>query len=131
MNKTMKNVKEIKSTEFVQEVLNSDKPVVVDFYAPWCGPCKMLAPVLDRLAGQYNGNVKFIKVNVDEAPMLAATYNITGVPTIMVFNGGRVVDMVVGFSTEGALKKMIDRVAPLQDEETGGCCSSGGCCCGW
>lgn len=126
----MKNVKEIKSTEFVQEVLNSDKPVVVDFYAPWCGPCKMLAPVLDRLAGQYNENVKFVKVNVDEAPTLAVTYNISGVPTIMIFNGGRVVDMSVGFSTEGALKKMIDRVAPAE-EDSGSSCSGGSCCCGW
>jgi thioredoxin 1 len=127
----MKNVKEIKSTEFVQEVLNSDTPVVVDFYAPWCGPCKMLAPVLERLAGQYNGNVKFVKVNVDEAPMLAATYNISGVPTIMIFKGGRVADVYVGFSTEGALKKMIDRVAPSQNEESGSSCSGGSCCCGW
>lgn len=127
----MKNVKEIRSTEFVQEVLNSDKPVVVDFYAPWCGPCKMLAPVLDKLAGQYNGNVKFVKVNVDEAPTLAATYNITGVPTIMIFNGGRIADVSVGFSTENALKRMIDRIAPQEEEDSGGACSGGSCCCGW
>lgn len=128
----MKKVKEINSTEFVKEVLNSDTPVVVDFYAPWCGPCKMLAPVLEKVAGEFDGNVKFVKVNVDDAPALAATYNITGVPTIILFKDGRIADLTVGFASEGMLRSMINRVVEKEKEEdAGSSCGSGGCCCGW
>lgn len=125
----MKMVKELNSTEFVKEVLNSDLPVVVDFYAPWCGPCKMLAPVLERVAGEFDGKVKFVKVNVDDAPALAATYNISGVPTVMVFKDGRIADIAVGFSSEGMLRSMINRVAE-KDEENQSSCGGGSCCCG-
>ncbi|MGC9034417.1 MAG: thioredoxin [Verrucomicrobiia bacterium] len=129
-NVNMKKVKEINSTEFVKEVLNSDVPVVVDFYTPWCGPCKMLAPVLERVAGEYDGKVKFVKVNVDDAPALAATYNISGVPTIILFKDGRIADISVGFVSEGMLRSTINRVIE-NEEENESSCGSGGCCCGW
>lgn len=124
----MQNVKEINSTEFVQEVLNSNTPVVVDFYAPWCGPCKMLAPVLDSLASEYNGTVKFVKLNVDDAPTIAASFNITGVPTIIVFKDGKVADVAVGYQSAGALRAMIDKYAKPKKSAGGASC---GCCCGW
>lgn len=122
----MKLVKEINSTDFVKEVINAELPVVVDFYAPWCGPCKMLSPVLEKLAAEFNGKVKFIKVNVDDAAELATAYNISGVPTVILFNGGKIADTTVGFSTEGSLRSMITKVV----EQNGKSSSAGGCCCG-
>jgi len=121
----MKLVKEINATDFSKEVVNAEVPVVVDFYAPWCGPCKMLSPVLEKLASEFNGKVKFVKVNVDDAAELANAYNITGVPTLILFKGGKVADVSVGFSTEGALRSMIARVA----EQNSNPSSGGGCCC--
>ncbi len=121
----MKMVKEIKSTEFNTEVLKSDIPVVVDFYAPWCGPCKMLSPVIEKLAAEYNGKAKFVKVNVDESAALATTYNISGVPTLILFNNGKIADTTVGFSSEGSLRSMVTRVI----EQKGKTSSTGGCCC--
>ena len=121
----MKMVKEINSTDFVKEVLNADMPVVVDFYATWCGPCKMLSPVLEKLAAEFNGKAKFVKVNVDDAAELAATYSISGVPTLILFNGGKIADTTVGFSTEGSLRSMITRVV----EQNGKSSSTGDCCC--
>jgi thioredoxin 1 len=87
----MKNIIELTEANFEQEVLKAEGPVVVDFYAPWCGPCKMLAPLLEQLAGELAGKLKFVKLNVDEAPVLAGRYDITGVPARMLFRGGNVV----------------------------------------
>jgi len=107
----MSDLKEIGTDTFQQDVLNAGNPVLVDFYAPWCGPCKMLAPVLDKLAGEYDGRVDFLKVNVDDAQDLAVRYRITGVPTLLVFKGGEVVDSVVGMASAAALKTKLDAVA--------------------
>ena len=107
----MSDLKEIGTETFQQDVLNAGKPVLVDFHAPWCGPCKMLAPVLDKLAGEYAGRVDFLKVNVDDAQDLAVRYRITGVPTLLVFKGGEVVDSVVGMASAAALKTKLDAVA--------------------
>jgi len=105
------NMTELNDMNFEREVTQAGGPVLVDFHAPWCGPCKMLAPVLETLAGEYAGRVKFAKVNVDDAPELAGRYNITGVPTLMLFRGSEPVDQVVGFPGTGQLKLWLDAAA--------------------
>ncbi len=107
----MKNITELNETNFEPEVLRAAGPVLVDFYAPWCGPCKMLAPFLEQLAGEYNGRLKFAKANVDETTDLAARFGITGVPTLMLFRNGEAVDQVVGFPGPRALKTWLDKAA--------------------
>ena len=92
----MSNVTEIAQASFAEEVLKSPLPVLVDFYATWCAPCKAVAPVLDLLAGEYNGRAKVVKVNVEDAADLATQYRITGVPTLMIFKNGQVADTMVG-----------------------------------
>jgi thioredoxin len=104
----MKNIVELTGTGFETEVLNASGLVLVDFYAPWCGPCKMLAPYLDQLAGEFAGRVKFAKLNVDAAPEIAGQYEITGVPTLLLFRGGEPVDRVVGMAPPQALRKWLD-----------------------
>jgi thioredoxin 1 len=96
---------------FDREVLESQVPVVVDLFATWCGPCRMLTPVLERLAAAYDGRVKFVKVDVDEEPELASRFDVTGVPTLLIFKGGTLVDQVVGFVPAPALQARLDRLA--------------------
>jgi thioredoxin 1 len=105
----MKNVTELKENEFGTEVLQAAGPVLVDFYAPWCGPCKMLAPVLEELAAEFAGRVKIVKVNVDDAQELAARYNITGVPTLMLFRDGQATDTLVGMPPARALRQWVEK----------------------
>ncbi|NCO90010.1 MAG: thioredoxin [Armatimonadetes bacterium CG_4_10_14_0_8_um_filter_66_14] len=108
----MHEVTHVTSGQFDGEVLKSDLPVLVDFYAGWCGPCKMIAPHLEQLAGDLKGRAKVVKVNVDEEPSLAARYRITGVPTLLFFKGGAVVDTVVGLGSPQALKARLEALAP-------------------
>ena len=108
---SMKNIIELTEANFEPEVLHAAGPVVVDFYAPWCGPCKMLAPLLEQLAGEFAGRLKFAKANVDDTPELAASLEVTGVPTLMLFRGGKAVDQVVGFSGLRQLKAWLDKAA--------------------
>jgi thioredoxin 1 len=96
---------------FENAVVQVANPVLVDFYAQWCGPCKMLAPVLEQLAGEMGDRVKFAKLDVDEAPGLAARFGITGVPTLMLFRGGKVVDQMVGAASPRALKAWLEKAA--------------------
>ncbi len=104
----MKHVIELNEQNFECEVLKAAGPVLVDFYAPWCGPCKMLAPLLELLAAEFNGKIKFAKLNVDDAPEQAGFYGITGVPTLMLFDGGQPVDQVVGMVSPRAFKTWLE-----------------------
>ena len=107
----MKNIIELTEKNFETEVLNATGPVLVDFYAPWCGPCKMLAPLLEQLAGEFAGKVKFAKLNVDDAPELSADHEITGVPTLMLFCGGEAGGSSRGVSWPRPLKAWLDKAA--------------------
>jgi len=93
---------------FDQDVLQSDVPVLVDFWAEWCGPCRMIAPTVDSFADEYAGKVKVGKVNVDEHSSIAARYNVRGIPTLLLFKGGKVVDQRVGAVGKNELTKMVD-----------------------
>jgi len=93
---------------FGDEVLNSDMPVFVDFWAPWCGPCRLLAPIVEELADYYDGKVKFVKLNTDENPQTAGQFGVRSLPTLLVFKGGQVVGQIVGFRPKGDLQKRID-----------------------
>lgn len=86
---------------FKKEVLDSDKPVLVDFWAVWCGPCKMLAPTVDQINAEFEGKAKVGKVNVDENQQLAAQYGIMSIPTVMIFKGGKVVEQFIGVNPKG------------------------------
>jgi len=94
---------------FDAEVLKSTLPVLVDFWAPWCGPCKMVGPVVAELAQEYGGKVKVGKLNVDDHPDVAAAYGIRGIPTLIIFRNGAVSEQVVGFQSKEKLAQLIDR----------------------
>ncbi len=97
------------SADFDQEVLASDKPVFVDFYADWCGPCKMMAPVVEKLAEKYDGRVKVGKCNIDEENALASKYGIMSIPTMMIFAGGEVKETIVGAVPQKELEEKIEK----------------------
>jgi thioredoxin 1 len=94
---------------FKKEVLESDMPVLVDFWAPWCGPCRMVGPVVEELASEYAGKAKVVKLNTDENQEVSQTYGIMSIPTIAVFNGGKVVDGVVGAAPKQMLAELLDK----------------------
>ena len=101
----------VKATDasFEEEVLKSDTPVLVDFWAEWCGPCRAMGPAIDALAADYVGKVAVGKLNVDENPTVTMRYMVRGIPTVMVFKGGEIVDQVVGLVDKGALKQLVDK----------------------
>lgn len=96
---------------FAAQVLQSQSPVLVDFWAEWCGPCKMIAPVLDELADEYDGRARIGKVNIDEQQGLAAEYGVRAIPTLLLFHKGQVADQIVGARSKRDLKASLDRVA--------------------
>ncbi len=98
----------IQKPDFETEVLKSELPVLVDFFATWCGPCRMLAPVLEELEPQYEGKIRFVKVDVDEAPDLANQYGVWGVPSLILFRDGEPVRTSVGFLTQDALESFLN-----------------------
>ena len=104
------NTIEVTDADFQSVVLESDVPVLVDFWAPWCGPCKMAAPVLEKIAGEYEGQLKVCKVNVDDERQIATQYGIMSIPTMFLFNNGQPTDQITGVtpSFEADLKKKID-----------------------
>ena len=111
MNESSQNVTRIAEAQFAGEVEKATGPVVVDFYATWCGPCKMLSPRLDKLAGEFSGKIKFVKVNVDEAQELASRFRVEGIPTLLFFKDGKLDDRVTGLLPEEALKSRLRSLA--------------------
>ena len=93
---------------FESEVINAAGPVLVDYWAEWCGPCKMIAPILDELADEYGSKIRVAKLNIDENPVTTGKYKVRGIPTMMIFSGGEIQGMKVGALTKGALKSFID-----------------------
>jgi thioredoxin 1 len=105
----MAELKELSDADFEAEVLQADTPVLVDFWAPWCGPCRMVAPVIEQLAAENADSVKVVKMNVDTCPQSAATYGISSIPTLMIFKGGEVVNSFVGVQPKNRLQQAIDQ----------------------
>src|SRR6266487_4683189 len=104
------NILTLTESNFDQEVLKSPTPVLVDFWAEWCGPCKMVAPILDELATEYDGKVKIAKLNIDEYQGLATEYGIRAIPTLLIFKDGQVTDQIVGLRSKRDFKSKLDRV---------------------
>ncbi len=103
-------VLEVSDATFDQEVLRSEQPVLVDFWAVWCGPCKAIAPVVDSLATAYAGKLKVAKVNVDENGAVPSRYGIRGIPTLLFFKGGKVADQVVGYVPKSVIEEKVQRL---------------------
>lgn len=105
------NIINVTKDNFEAEVVKSAQPVLVDFWAEWCGPCKMIAPILDELAAEYDGKVRIGKVNIDEQQALAAQYGIQAIPTLLIFKQGQVIEQVTGLRSKKELKTKLDQAA--------------------
>jgi thioredoxin 1 len=116
MNQSTPNVKHITDAEFDAEVTQATLPVVVDFYATWCGPCRQLAPTMDGLADQYAGKIKFVKINVDESPKLAQQFQVEGIPMLLFFKDGKLAETSVGLLTKADLVQHLDSLIQIQTQ---------------
>jgi thioredoxin 1 len=105
------NIVTATESNFQEEVLSAGQPVLVDFWAEWCGPCKMIAPVLAELATEYNGKVKIAKVNIDDNQNLAAQFRVTAIPTLLIFKNGQVTEQMIGAKSKRDLKASLDKAA--------------------
>ena len=105
----MSNVSEVTDATFEQEVLKASLPVLVDFWAPWCGPCRAVAPVVEEIANEYNGKLKVLKLNTDENPKTAQSYRISGIPSLMVFKNGQPVEQVVGAVPKTTISSAVNK----------------------
>jgi len=106
----MADVQQVSDASFDSDVLQADVPVLLDFWAPWCGPCKAIAPVVEELAGEYDGRLKVVKMNVDDNPQTPAQYGVRGIPNLILFKSGEVKQQIVGAVPKGHLVKAIDDV---------------------
>jgi thioredoxin len=111
MNESTASIQHIAQGEFANEVTRCATPVVADFYAAWCEPCRMLSPMLDKLAGGYTDKIKFVKINVDESPGLAQNFQVEAIPTLIFFKDGKVADRLTGLPDEADLKARLDKFA--------------------
>jgi thioredoxin 1 len=112
-------MQEVTDQSFEQDVLKSEQPVLVDFWAEWCGPCKMIAPTVEQVAQQYEGRAKVVKMNVDENNQVPQRYGIKGIPTLILFKDGSEADRVVGATSRDNISRMIDRSLGMVDRALG------------
>ncbi len=108
---------QITAENYEEEVLNSSEPVLIDFWAPWCGPCRMIGPVLEELAPKYEGRVKVVKINIDEEPELAQTFHVRSIPTLFAIKDGEVIDQMVGWGGKKKLEEAMDHLAKLSEKD--------------
>jgi thioredoxin 1 len=105
----MSALAEVSQGDFETEVLQSTQPVLVDFWAPWCGPCKMLGPIVEKVAAANSGKAKFVKLNTDDNPTLAGKYQVSGIPCLILFKDGQPVDRIVGYVSENVVTSMLSK----------------------
>jgi thioredoxin 1 len=105
----MSALADVTQTNFENEVLKNDQPVLVDFWAPWCGPCRMLSPVVEKIAAANTGKAKFVKMNTDDNPNIAGQYQVSGIPCLILFKGGEAVDRIVGYVPENVIASMLSK----------------------
>ncbi len=106
----MADIQQVSDSSFDGDVLKADVPVLIDFWAPWCGPCRAIAPIVEELASEYDGKLKIVKMNVDDNPQTPAQYGVRGIPNLILFRGGEVKQQIVGAVPKAQLVKAIDDV---------------------
>ena len=102
-------IKDVGDATFDEEVLKSDIPVLVDFWAPWCGPCKAIGPLIEEVSAEYEGKIKFVKCNVDDNPLTPGNFSIRAIPTLMLFKGGELVEQIVGMVNKSKLEETLNK----------------------